>query len=79
MGDGGLGHAQQLGDIAHAHLRFKEHIQDLDAGGVPEDLEQLRQVEEGLLGGHLPVYPVHNLLVDKQEIAPGGAFLLGHS
>ena len=35
---GALGHAQKTGDVIHAQLRGKQHIQYLDAGGVPEHL-----------------------------------------
>ena len=44
VGDGRLAHVQKLGDVTHAHLRRKEDIEDLDAGGVGEELEELRQV-----------------------------------
>ena len=47
--DGGLGHPQQGGDVAHAHLRGEEGVQDADPSGVPKDPEQLRQVIEGIL------------------------------
>ena len=42
VGNGGLGHTQELGNIAHAHLRFKQRIQNAHARRIPEDFEQLK-------------------------------------
>ena len=75
---GALGHAQQLGDVVHAQLRGKEHIQDLDAGGIPEDLIQLRQIVQVVLIGHLLAHGGHGLLVQTQEILRGVLFHLLH-
>ena len=69
VGDGGLGQAQQLGDVAHAQLRFEQGVQDLDAGGVAEDLEQLGQIVQLLVVGHFPEHLLHGLLVNAQEAA----------
>ena len=40
----GLGHTQQLSDIADAHLCFKQDVQNSDAGGIAENSEQFAQV-----------------------------------
>ena len=44
VGDGGLAHAQKLGDVADTHLSLKEDTENLNPCGVPKNLEQLRQV-----------------------------------
>ena len=36
---GGLVHIKQLRDIADAHLRLEQHVQNLDPGGIPKHLE----------------------------------------
>lgn len=53
MRNGGLGHAQQLGDGADAQLAFKERIQDAHPGGIAEYLEKVGEVTDQLLGGQL--------------------------
>ena len=68
VGDGRLGEAQQRRDVADAHLRLEEHVQDADPGGVPEDAEQLRQVVEGVLPRQLPPDLFHHVLVGVDEI-----------
>lgn len=72
VGDGRLAHAQQLRDIAHAHFRLKQDIQDPDAGGVAKDLEQLSQVVQDVLVGHLLVDLFYDILVDAQVLAQFG-------
>ena len=54
------------------------HIQDLDAGGVPKELEELRQVVEDLFVGHLGVHLFHDVLVDLHRLAPLQRFPLVH-
>ena len=53
VGYGGLGHAQGLRQVADADLRFEKSKEDPDPGGIPEDLEKLRQVIELVFRGHL--------------------------
>lgn len=50
----------------HAHLGLKEDVQDLDAGGISKDLEELRQIVEDLLVGHIRVHLFHDLLMDVE-------------
>ena len=69
MGDGGLGESQQHGDVADAHLRLKQHVEDTDAGGIAEDAKQLRQVVEGVLAGHLLLHFFHDVLMGVNEVA----------
>ena len=40
VGNCGLRHIQQLGNVADTHLRFKQHIQDFNAGGIAKNLKQ---------------------------------------
>ena len=61
--------------LADAHLRFKQQVQDADAGGIPKDLEQFRQVEEGSFLRHLRLHPAHHLLVEVHIAAAGGCVL----
>ncbi len=51
VGDCGLRGAEVLGDLVDALLIVHEGIEDLDARGVAEDLEDLGQVVEQLLLG----------------------------
>ncbi len=53
MGNGGNGHVQTLGDVAHADFRLKEYVQNFDPGGIPKNFVQLRQVVQGFFRGHL--------------------------
>lgn len=47
-----MGHIQEGGDVADAHLGFEEDAEDADAGPVAEDLEELGQIGETLGLGH---------------------------
>ena len=49
VGDGGLGHAQKLRNVAHAYLRLKQDVQNPNPGGITENPEQLRQIVQGVL------------------------------
>ena len=69
MGNGGLGHAQQRRDVAHAHLRLKKHVQNADAGGIAENAEQFRQVVQGVLAGHFLLDLFHDLVMGVHEFA----------
>ena len=70
--NGGLAYPHQLGDVADAQLRFKQGVQNLDAGGVAEYLEQLGQVVQRLVGGHFAQHLVHSLLGDFGRGAADG-------
>ena len=63
MGDRRLGHPQQFRDRTHAHLRFKQGVEDLDPGGVGENLEQVAQIAEQLVGGQLRPDPEQKLFM----------------
>jgi len=39
VGDGGLGDAEEVGDVADTELGAGEGVEDADASGVTEDLE----------------------------------------
>ena len=52
MGYRGLGCAEGLGDLVDAELVGHQRVQDLDARGIAEHLEQVGQVVEHLLLGH---------------------------
>ena len=45
MGDGRLGEAEQLGEVADRHLGAGERVEDADARGIAEDLERFGQVD----------------------------------
>ena len=49
-------HIQQLRNVAYAHFRFKQNIQNLNAGTVSENLVQFGQIIKQLLVRHLFVH-----------------------
>ena len=53
MRDSALRHAHYLGDVAHAQVLPHQGVQNLDARGVGEHLEQVGEVVEQFLVGHL--------------------------
>ena len=55
VGDGRLGHAQQLRNVAHAHLRLKQHIENADARRIAEYLEKFYKNFELCIGFYLSV------------------------
>ena len=63
MGNGRLRHTQHLSDITHAHLRFKQQIQNFDARGVPKYFEQFCKIEQDLVIRHLFLHFGYNVLV----------------
>ena len=75
--DGRLRHAQELGDVAHAHLGLKEDVQDLDAGGVAEKLEQLGQIVQDLLIRHVLIDLIDDLLMHVHVFAAFHIALIG--
>ena len=52
VGDGGLGHAQGFGDVAHAKPLAVQGLQDAHPGGVRKHLEQLGELIHLLGGAH---------------------------
>ena len=49
MGHGGYRHAQEQAQVAHAHLGHQQHKQDAAPGAVPQDLEQLADIQHGVI------------------------------
>ena len=84
VGDGGLGHVQEFCNVAHAHLRLEQHVQNAYPGGVPEHLEQLRKVVQPLLVRHLRLHTIQDLrvgahlLADLRILSSGHTVLLKH-
>ena len=66
---GGLCHAQQLREVAHAHLRCQQHEQDTHARPVAEHLEQICQPQQRFLLRQLVLHFFHHFLVHTQETA----------
>lgn len=58
-----LRHIERLRQVADAHLRLKQNKQYPDSGGIPEHLEQLRQVIQRFLLRHLVRYRFKQLLM----------------
>lgn len=44
MGNGGLAHAQHIGDVADAQFAFKQRAENFNAGAVAENFEQFGNV-----------------------------------
>ena len=65
MAHGGLAQLHRVGDVLHAQLVIVERVQDLDAGGVAKYPEQVGQLVEHLVIGHI------------NGLRGGGAFLFG--
>ena len=65
MAHGGLTQLHRIGDVLHAQLVIVERVQDLDAGGVAKYPEQVGQLVEHLVIGHI------------NGLCGGGAFLFG--
>jgi hypothetical protein len=70
VGDGGLGHAQQRGNVADAHGRMLERAKYFDSGGIAEDFEEVGQVEEGFIVRHTGPDRGDHFLVDNVTIVP---------
>ena len=68
VGDGGLGQSQQISDVAHAQLGPEQGVEDLDPGGIPEDLEQVGQVAEHLIRRQDLTDLVHRALVHLGDL-----------
>ena len=58
-----LRHAEQFRNSANAHLRLKERKQNLDAGRVAEEPEQIGQVAKQLVCRQLVPHHIEHLLV----------------
>ena len=61
MGNRGLGHAEDLCQIAHAHLCFKQNKEDADPGGVAEHFEKLCQIIKLFFCGHLLIHRLQDI------------------
>ena len=59
MGNSALGHLQELCQVTYTNLGPEQGKEDPDPGGIPKDLEQLRQITEFILAGHLPAQQLH--------------------
>ena len=68
VGDGGLGQSQQISDVAHARLGPEQGVEDLDPGGIPEDLEQVGLVAEHLIRRQDLTDLVHRALVHLGDL-----------
>ena len=53
MGNGGNGHIQTLSKVTNADLFLKKHVENLDAGGIPKDLKEIRKVKKIIFRGKL--------------------------
>jgi hypothetical protein len=74
--DGRFGHPQQGRDIADAHFRVKKGADDPYPGGIAENLEKIRQIEEIFLPGHVFPDLVDHFFVDHRTITPVYIFML---
>lgn len=64
MGDGGLGDAQEGGQVADAQFPKKEGMEELDAGSVPAEFEEDGHFHVLAFGGHLLPYLFHRIGVE---------------
>ena len=69
MRHGGVRHRQRGGEVAHAHLRFKQNEQYANARRVAEYFEQLREVVERVLVGQLFVDDAQEVVVYLRRLA----------
>ena len=69
--DGRFGHPEQSRDIADAKFLAAEGEDDVQAGGIAEDLERLAHAERRL--GVVQGFPGRGdpVLMDKSDFAPG--------
>jgi hypothetical protein len=68
MGNGALGHIEQCGDIAHAHLADKQTVKNADTGRIAKYFEKLAQIKQNFFGRHMPVYIIDGFIVYMQVI-----------
>jgi hypothetical protein len=66
--DSGLGHPQESGNITDAELRMLQGAEDFNPGGVAENLEKIRQVQQNFVIRHLLPDFGDNLLVENAAI-----------
>ena len=57
-----------LRDIADAHLRLEQHVQNLDPGGIPKHFENLRQIAQFILIRHLLIHGFYHILMHLIKI-----------
>lgn len=65
---GRLGHAQQGGDIANAHFCFKKRADNADPRAVPKNLEEISQIHQFFLTGHMLADIVDDILMDYRAV-----------
>ena len=69
VGHGALGQIQHPGNIAHAQLALKEHIEDLDARRIAKNAKQLRQIVERLVVRQGSKHLRHRVLMHVEVFA----------
>jgi hypothetical protein len=77
MGNGRFGHPQQRRNVTDTHLGMKEGADDPYPGGIAENLEKIRQIEEIFLIRHVLPYLVDHFFVDHRAVAPVYIFMPG--
>jgi hypothetical protein len=64
MGDGGLAHVQERGDVADAHFGPQQGAKYPDSGGIAENLEKVGQIQQNCFVRHLFPYFGHHVPMD---------------
>jgi hypothetical protein len=72
VGNGGFGHSKKNRYVAHAHLGVLQRGENPHPSGIPEHLEQIRQVHQKLFVGHLGTHIRHHILMDCIAVASIG-------
>ena len=67
------------GNVTHAHFTGQQAIENLDAGGIAEELVQLAQVKQRILIGHYPVDLPDNLFVHVDILALQRFLFINHA
>lgn len=78
VGNGALGHIEELGDVAYAHLALQKDVEDFDSGGIPEYFKKLRQVIEELFIRHLLCDSINDFRMGVDIIASRGVIIWHH-
>lgn len=78
VGDGRKAHIEKLGNVANAHLRFKQNAENFKSCAVAENLEKLGKVENDVLIGHYFVDLFDNILVNTLFRAKFRIVILNH-
>src|SRR5690606_13948571 len=74
VGNGRLGQPQQVGQVAHAHFRLEEGVEDADPCGIAKDFKEFSELKEVFFRGHALAHPFHHIFMDHGHIA-GEVFL----